>query len=1183
MPPSPALRCSPGRELKPENHKRGHSLESGLILKEKDDDLALFNEMQTRERDNFLLKSTDEFEESFSTKLRYFTDFKLGISIPGRGECSDLLNADAEKTDYDWLLTPPETPLFPSLDDDTPATNLRGRPRSQPISISRSSMMEKSTRSSRGSASPHRLSPSPRSGSSVFQSRGRPTSAAHSSPTHRQQHHSPSPRPSTPPSKASTPAPRSSTPTARRMSTGSTAAATSSGLRGTSPVKTGRGNSASPKIRAWQSNIPGFSADAPPNLRTSLGDRPPSYVRGSSPASSNGKDSSRFRRQSMSPTATRSVSSTHSHDRDRLSYHSKGSITSSGDDDLDSLQSVTVTSLERPASWKVGSYPNSRALTFSKRPTRTITASSAPKRSFDSSIKQMDQRKSPQNMFRPLLSSVPSTTFYVGKTSSAQRPVASRNSSVTTSSNASSDQGTNVAPDTEGSEHNRDDVDSESGKSPNLEAPDEVFVFDEEDLVNEKAGQEILSGLPKVQYGNHDAGPAVERDLGEAEQFHRKDTSLPTCANSEASYVKGHSSEESFEGTILCSRCGCRFRTIEPVEGGTELCYDCLRKDEALAVTTTTSTVEVVEKFCLPVLSTESNKESKIRADSDSLMAVAEVPEVSNMCETGDLQFEEVVIQHQTANNEQLLSCSTSGSLSRTFSEEGEHNLVQQQLSGQTTVACSIADSDAEGQQLQHINESPNVKVDVSETAGIPVLLLRRSSSGRGPVVQGRSFSASTIPYDELSYMRTSTNSMRSSAGYGSASASSSVDWTSSRHADTRVQRQLSGKRSEMENYKCDINTKAHSSTSSISGLSSHAQSLSLAMSSSGDKFDVSVGNMEYESVAEALADAHGNSDSIQLDCNEVPHGRRSVLQEDNSEFSDNFGMTDASALESSRHVMGISLEGNLDAVTNCEVSHRVGEDLKDNLSTISDVETSAMSSESCIEEDALSNTGVSGADSTEAHIRSSLVSIPEIETENGHLSTSGSQSDGDVTQNSKGNRDEGQEPSGTPPSDVDLVVPMEDLYTSDHPCGISEESMVVIERQQGSRARSLTLEEATDSILFCSSIVQSLAYQAATIAIEKENVAPLEGSKPTVVLVGKTGSDRSERQDSRGRNATRRHSKSQKQRQQKTQTDTKPPPCKTEDDKKINEVLEHDSEVPKKVDSLKPPKLESKCNCTIM
>ncbi|KAJ6356375.1 hypothetical protein OIU78_004474 [Salix suchowensis] len=273
MPPSPALRYSPGREPRAENHKRGRSLEGGLLFKEKDDDLALFNEMQSREREDFLLQPADDFEDSFSTKLRYFSDFKLGVSIPVRGESSELLNVEGEKNDYDWLLTPPETPLFPSLEDEPPPVNVasRGRPRSQPISISRSSTMEKSHRSSRGSASPNRLSPSPRSGNSTFQSRGRPSSASYSSPTPSQRAATPSRRPSPPPpSKASTPAPRSSTPTPRRMSTGS-------GARGTSPIRTSRGNSASPKIRAWQSNIPGFSSEAPPNLRTSLADRPASY------------------------------------------------------------------------------------------------------------------------------------------------------------------------------------------------------------------------------------------------------------------------------------------------------------------------------------------------------------------------------------------------------------------------------------------------------------------------------------------------------------------------------------------------------------------------------------------------------------------------------------------------------------------------------------------------------------------------------------------------------------------------------------------------------------------------------------------------------------------------------------------------------------------------------------------
>lgn len=246
--------------------------------------------------------------------------------------------------------------------------------------------MDKSYRSSRGSASPNRLSPSPRSSYIADQSRGRPSSAPHSSPPPNLRHSTPTRKPSPSPKKFSTPPPRSSTPTPPRLSTGSSGTAAPSQRRGTSPVKTSRGNSASPKIRAWQSNIPGFSLEAPPNLRTSLGDRPASYVRGSSPASRSG---SRSGRQSMSPTASRSVSSSHSHDRDHFSSHSKGSVASSGDDDIDSLQSIPVSRSDHSGPRSIGGFQNKKALGLSKKPTRVVSSSSAPKRSFDMAIRQM--------------------------------------------------------------------------------------------------------------------------------------------------------------------------------------------------------------------------------------------------------------------------------------------------------------------------------------------------------------------------------------------------------------------------------------------------------------------------------------------------------------------------------------------------------------------------------------------------------------------------------------------------------------------------------------------------------------------------------------------------------------------------------------------------------------------------
>lgn len=75
MPPSPAIRISPGRELKSENHKRGRSLESGILFREKDDDLALFNDVQNKERESFLLQTDDDFDDMF----RKFSNLVLVI------------------------------------------------------------------------------------------------------------------------------------------------------------------------------------------------------------------------------------------------------------------------------------------------------------------------------------------------------------------------------------------------------------------------------------------------------------------------------------------------------------------------------------------------------------------------------------------------------------------------------------------------------------------------------------------------------------------------------------------------------------------------------------------------------------------------------------------------------------------------------------------------------------------------------------------------------------------------------------------------------------------------------------------------------------------------------------------------------------------------------------------------
>lgn len=239
--------------------------------------------------------------------------------------------------------------------------------------------MDNAQRSSRSSASPNRLSLSPRSMARTKS----PISASRASPPLSVQPPTPLRRPSTPPATKIVTLPRrSASPVSSRMSTGSSGSALN-GTRGASPVKA----RSSPKPQGWQSNDPAFSYDAPPNLRTSLPGRPVSRSRGGSPTSFSGLDTgSRGRRQSMSPTPTRRASSSHSIERDRLSTHSKASATSSGDDDMDSMQSISIGYSSSPALKKSLAVMKTRSIASSKKLSKNFSPISAPKRSFDSAV-----------------------------------------------------------------------------------------------------------------------------------------------------------------------------------------------------------------------------------------------------------------------------------------------------------------------------------------------------------------------------------------------------------------------------------------------------------------------------------------------------------------------------------------------------------------------------------------------------------------------------------------------------------------------------------------------------------------------------------------------------------------------------------------------------------------------------
>ncbi|KAJ9176053.1 hypothetical protein P3X46_011403 [Hevea brasiliensis] len=109
---------------------------SGLPLngrKDRDEDLLLFKELHKREKDrlaSLLQPVSDEFEPSSGNYSLYrIASGKKGPGYEFFGE--------KDKNDYDWLKTPPATPLFPSLEMEANASQLvvqREIPIVQPLS-----------------------------------------------------------------------------------------------------------------------------------------------------------------------------------------------------------------------------------------------------------------------------------------------------------------------------------------------------------------------------------------------------------------------------------------------------------------------------------------------------------------------------------------------------------------------------------------------------------------------------------------------------------------------------------------------------------------------------------------------------------------------------------------------------------------------------------------------------------------------------------------------------------------------------------------------------------------------------------------------------------------------------------------------------------------------------------------
>ncbi|OAE23508.1 hypothetical protein AXG93_938s1040 [Marchantia polymorpha subsp. ruderalis] len=525
-------------------HRRGRSMGSTTPGPDnKDEDLALFHEMKRREKHNFLHPSPDDLDVSLSSKFG-------GMGAPAKKSGTDLLTSDVDKNDYDWLLTPPGTPLFPSLDQEAAALAVispqapllngsstanssklshspadpspkssRGNPsprragsttpngtmsrsRSTPhnstpvvATVSRpstpnSSLTRPSTPTAKSTSTPSVRASTPNLKLSISASKSSsstastPTATRPSTPNARSS--TPPVRPSTPGARSSTPTSKPSTPTMRRSLSGGRIASPATTRGGPSPKRTtsSRGNSPSAKrVTPIITTVAGMCSEAPPNLRTTVPERTSSTPKSSSNGSralsdsghaSDAMDASgRSRRRPRSPSVSRSFSSSSSQDQRTSSQTSRGSVISSYDDGIEVSRPTNQSSRNSAAGkWHAAGHEDllsgkANTNVQSKRVTRSLVVSSSSsvsggtpsKKSLEPNKWQGEAYQHSPSSYRHLMASSPGSPFYGTRANSLiVRPASAMNSSVTTSSNASSEHGTTVAPDTEGSERDDDDL-----------------------------------------------------------------------------------------------------------------------------------------------------------------------------------------------------------------------------------------------------------------------------------------------------------------------------------------------------------------------------------------------------------------------------------------------------------------------------------------------------------------------------------------------------------------------------------------------------------------------------------------------------------------------------------------------------------------------------------------------------
>ncbi|CAL9220106.1 unnamed protein product [Arabidopsis halleri] len=479
-----------------------------MLTHDRDEELSLFLEMRRREKEHradSLLTGSDNVSingaltAAAAAALSGVSETASSQRYPLRRTAAEnFLYSENEKSDYDWLLTPPGTPQY-EKESHRSVMNQHDAPNSRPT-VLKSRLGN--CREEIVSGNNHK----PQTSSSSVAGLRRPSSSGSSRSAS---------RPSTPTRRSTTPTTsttrpvttrasnsRSSTPTSRATltaarATTSTAAprtttTTSGSARSATPNRSNtrpssapskkpvsrpatptrrpstptgpsivsskapsRGTSPTPTVKSWKApEMPGFSLEAPPNLRTTLPDRPVSASRGrpgvaSAPGSRSGSiergggptsgSIGHARRQSCSPSRGRAPIG-----------NTNGSLTgvrgrakaSNGGSSCDSLSPVAMGNkmVERVVNMrKLG--PPRLTESGGRGSGKSSSAFNSlgygrnlSKSSIDMALRHMDIRRGMTGNLRPLVTKVPASSMY----SVRSRPGSVSSSPLATSSTVSS-------------------------------------------------------------------------------------------------------------------------------------------------------------------------------------------------------------------------------------------------------------------------------------------------------------------------------------------------------------------------------------------------------------------------------------------------------------------------------------------------------------------------------------------------------------------------------------------------------------------------------------------------------------------------------------------------------------------------------------------------------------------------